>query len=57
MRLKEQAHDDGHRQGRMEAAAMYERRLEKIERMVQVMWDAFCRDETRVIERPDDKEG
>jgi hypothetical protein len=55
MRLKEQAHDEGRREGRVEAAAQFERRLDEMERKVKALWDAFCREPTQRIERSDEE--
>lgn len=56
-RLKDSMLEQGRREGRAEAAAEFTRRLMEMERKLAVLWDAFCREPTQRIERPEDGHG
>ncbi len=53
IRLKEIAFARGVEQGRMEASAIFERRLTDLEKRFDVLWRAFETDDTRVLPRPE----
>ncbi len=52
-RIKEIAYARGIERGRMEASALFERRLEDAEKKLEALWRAFETDETRVLQRPE----
>ncbi len=52
-RMKDAALEEGRRQGRMEAAAEFERRLGSLERRFEVLWRAFETDDTKIIRQPE----